>query len=355
MKRFFVLAMLVAGVTWVAVLPAITSVKYAAAPPNDTLKIVVPKGWPRPVYDFAKNPVTRRGFELGKALFFDPLLSKDSTISCASCHLQFTNFTHVDHALSHGILGKKGTRNTLSIINAAWSKSFMWDGGVNNIEVQPLAPIENPVEMDSKLALVVTRLQRSPRYTQRFKEAFGAQAEVTGQNVLKALAQYMVSIQSYNSKYDRVMRKEAGASFTEAEKQGLKIFRKQCASCHTEPLFTNNGFENNGLRPDTALRDGGRAKITHNPADSLKFKVPSLRNIEVSYPYMHDGRFRNLQMVLFHYSADIYRSPTLSPKLAKGIDLSEQDKNCLIAFLKTLTDETFLRDARFYYSKEEMK
>jgi cytochrome c peroxidase len=226
----------------------------------------------------------------------------------------------------------------------------MWDGGVNNIEVQPLAPIENPVEMDSKLSSIVMKLQRSKIYPTKFKEAFGPQAEITGQFVLKALAQYMVSIQSYNSKYDKVMRGDKNVAFTESEEKGLKVFRKHCNSCHTEPLFTNNSFENNGLRPDSILRDGGRAKITRQSADSLKFKVPSLRNVEVSYPYMHDGRFRNLQMVLFHYSADIYKSPTLSPKLANGLDLTEQDKNHLIAFLKTLTDEEFLRDKRFYYS-----
>lgn len=351
MKKHLALLAVFAAVLAGAMLSAFsTGLSSPAAGDNDTLKIVVPKGWPKPVYDFTKNPVTRKGFDLGRKLFFDPLLSKDSTISCASCHLQFTNFTHVDHALSHGIQGRKGTRNTLSIINTAWSKTFMWDGGVNNIEVQPLAPIENPVEMDTKLSVIVEKLRHSPAYTRRFKEAFGPEAEITGQHVLKALAQYMVSLQSYNAKYDKVMRKEPGVSFTESEGKGLKLFRKHCASCHTEPLFTNNAFENNGLRPDPALLDGGRIRITRSASDSLKFKVPSLRNIEVSYPYMHDGRFRSLQMVLFHYSADIHQSPTLSPKLAKGVTLSEQDKNHLIVFLKTLTDEQFLRDKRFYYT-----
>lgn len=318
---------------------------------NDTLKIVVPKGWPKPAYDFRKNPVTSNGFKLGRKLFFDPLLSRDSTISCASCHLQFTNYTHVDHALSHGILGKKGTRNTLSIINAAWSKTFMWDGGVNNIEVQPLGPIESPVEMDSNLESIVMKLKRSQSYREKFFRAFGSD-EITGQFVLKALAQYMVSIQSFNSKYDKVMRKETGVAFNEHEAKGLALFRKHCNSCHTEPLFTNNSFENNGIRPDSVLRDAGRAKITGVKTDSLKFKVPSLRNIEVSYPYMHDGRFRSLQMVLFHYSSDITVSPTLSPVLRRNLDLNEQDKNNIIAFLKTLTDEEFLHDSNFYYTKD---
>lgn len=320
--------------------------------PNNQVKVVVPKGWPKPVYDFAKNPITPEGFSLGRKLFFDPLLSKDSSTSCSSCHLQFTNYTHVDHSLSHGIYGAKGTRNTLSIMNVAWSKNFMWDGGINNIEVQPLGPIENPVEMDNTLANVVAHLKKSPAYREKFKKAFGDSAEITGQRVLKALAQFMVSIQSFNSKYDKVMRKEKGVEFTEAETRGLKLFRKNCESCHKEPLFTNNSFENNGLPPDPKLKDGGRIKITHNPDDSLKFKVPSLRNIEVSYPYMHDGRYRNLEMVLFHYTAGIEKSKTLSPKLGKGITMGEKEKKDLIAFLKTLTDKEFLTNKRFSYSTE---
>jgi cytochrome c peroxidase len=330
---------------------AFTSAKKEIPGKNDTLKIVIPKGWPKPVYDFSKNPVTTRGFELGRKLFFDPLLSSDSTISCASCHLQFTNYTHVDHAVSHGIYGRKGTRNTQSIINTAWSKTFMWDGGINNIEVQPLGPIENPLEMDTKLDVIVEKLKRSKTFPAKFNSAFGSE-EITGQKVLKALAQYMVSIQSYNSKYDKVMRKEGGLEFNQYEKKGYALFKKHCASCHTEPLFTNGGYENNGLEPDSIFKDGGRIKITRVKSDSLKFKVPSLRNIEVSYPYMHDGRYRNLQMVLFHYTNAIHQSATLSPQLKKGIVLNEEEKNCVIAFLKTLTDETFLHDTRMYYFRD---
>jgi cytochrome c peroxidase len=149
------------------------------------------------------------------------------------------------------------------------------------------------------------------------------------------------------------MRKEPGVTFNQYEEKGLALFRKHCASCHTEPLFTNGGFENNGLAPDSIFKDGGRIKITRQKTDSLKFKVPSLRNIEVSYPYMHDGRYRNLQMVLFHYTNAITQSETLSPKLKKGLNLTEDDKNSLIAFLKTLTDEEFLHDKRFYFFRDD--
>lgn len=339
MKRVYISAVLLSALI----------VFFNASSPseNKEIKVEVLKGWPKPAYDFSKNPVTENGFQLGRKLFFDPLLSADSTISCASCHLQYTNFTHVDHALSHGIYGLKGTRNTLAIVNPAWSKSFMWDGGINNLEVQPLGPIANPVEMNSSLPDVISKLKRSEEYRHRFKIAFGDSAEITGQLMLKALSQFMSTFVSCNSKYDKVMRKEEGVSFTEQEAKGLKLFRKHCESCHKEPLFTNNEFDNNGLPVDAELKDGGRIKITHKIEDSLKFKVPSLRNVEVSYPYMHDGRFRNLQMVLFHYTAGLEQTFNVSSKLKKPIEMSEDDKRCMIAFLKTLTDKEFLSDPKY--------
>jgi cytochrome c peroxidase len=318
---------------------------------NDTVEITVPEGWPYPTYDFSKNPLTTNGIELGRALFYDPLLSADSSTSCASCHLQYTNFTHVDHSLSHGIFGRKGTRNTLSIMNLAWSTSFMWDGGVNHIEVQPLAPIESSFELNSSLTEIIAKLKRSSGYADKFKRAFGAGADITGEYILKALAQYMLTLNTYNSKYDKVMRKEEGFAFTEAEQHGYELFKQHCASCHTEPLFTNNGFANNGLAPDPYLNDGGRIKITGRTEDSLKFKVPSLRNIEVSYPYMHDGRFRNLQMVIFHYNDDIHPTINLADQLKKPMNLSESDKNHLLFFLKTLTDTEFLKNPALGFPK----
>jgi cytochrome c peroxidase len=322
---------------------------HYVSPGDKIVRLAVPQGWPKPVYDFDKNPLTQKGVELGRVLFYDPVLSEDSTISCASCHLQQTNFTHVDHMLSHGIYGRKGTRNSLSIMNIAWSKNFMWDGGVNHIEVQPLAPIENPVEMNSSLKAILPKLKRSAVYQKKFQEVYGKNKDITGEYVLKALSQYMLTLQSYNSKYDRVQRKEPGEVFTESETRGLQLFRMHCASCHTEPLFTNNGFENNGLEPDPYLKDGGRIKVTKELSDSLKFKVPSLRNIELSYPYMHDGRFRNIQMVLFHYSEDIHQTINISEKLPQPLKFSEQNKNDMVAFLKTLTDTTFLNNPAFGY------
>jgi cytochrome c peroxidase len=307
-----------------------------------TSSFPVPKGWPAPSYDFNKNPLTAEKVALGRKLFFEPRLSRDNTISCASCHLPQTAFTHVDHDLSHGIANRIGTRNAPALMNLAWGKSFMWDGSVHHLDAQSLAPITNPLEMDEKLENVISKLQRNADYPSLFAQAYGDTA-ITGERTLKALAQFMLTAVSASSKYDKVQRGQA--QFNEWEQKGYTLFKANCASCHKEPLFTNGGFENNGLPVDTTLNDEGRRKVTHQEADLRKFKVPTLRNIELTYPYMHDGRFRSLQMVLFHYSNGIDEaSATLAPALRKKLGLSEDDKRCLIAFLKTLTDEDFLHN-----------
>ncbi|MBC7862300.1 MAG: c-type cytochrome [Bacteroidia bacterium] len=310
---------------------------------------VAPKNWPKPVYDFAKNPLTKEKVELGRALFYDPLLSGTNTISCASCHSQFTAFTHVDHALSHGVEDRIGTRNSPALMNLAWHKLFMWDGAINHLDVQALAPVSHPDEMGEKIENVVLKLQQSKIYRKLFYEAF-ADSAATGERTLKAISQFMLTLISAESKYDSVMRKQS--QFTTQEKNGYNIFQKNCSSCHKEPLFTNLAFENNGLPPDTKLKDIGRMKISKNPADSLRFKVPTLRNIEFSYPYMHDGRFKKLSEVINHYTSGIQHNKTLSKPLEKAIILTSNEKVDLVAFLLTLTDKKFLFDQRFSYPKE---
>lgn len=330
---------------WILILTCSFCVICLAFTPPSVL-FHTPEGWPEPVYDFKKNPLKKETIELGRVLFYDPILSRDSTISCASCHLQYTAFTHVDHSLSHGIDGKTGTRNSPALTNLAWSRLFMWDGAVNHLDVQMLAPISNPVEMDENIKHVTEKLSATSVYPQRFRAAFGDTA-ITGARVLKAMSQFLVTLVSANSKYDQVMRKED--TFNVYEANGYKLFKENCSSCHTEPLFTNNKFENNGLLPDTALNDYGRMAVTHNPADSLLFKVPTLRNIQYSAPYMHDGRFKNLSQVINYYMMGIQNTPTLSPQLKKGIYFTAREKAELIAFLYTLTDKEFLKDPRFGY------
>ncbi|MGL2965803.1 cytochrome-c peroxidase [Flavobacterium sp. XGLA_31] len=310
----------------------------------------IPQNWPKPVYDVVKNPVTKDKVALGRALFYDPILSKNNTISCASCHSQYTAFAHIDHKLSHGIEDRIGTRNAPGLFNLAWNKTFMWDGSVHHLDAQAIAPLSNPLEMDEKLEHVVAKLQSSKRYTALFQNAYG-DSLITGERTLKAISQFMLTLISANAKYDKVMRKEPGIAFIESENNGYALFKRNCANCHKEPLFTTGEYENNGLQPDSILRDSGRMKITHDRRDSLRFKVPSLRNVEVTSPYMHDGRYPNLQMVLFHYTQNVYHSQTLSKPLEKKIVLSEKEKGDIISFLKTLTDETFLRNPKYGYPK----
>lgn len=309
----------------------------------------VPKGFPKSVYDFKNNPLTEEGFQLGRKLFYDPILSKDNTISCASCHLQQTGFTHVDHDLSHGIDGKIGTRNSLTLQNLAWSSNFMWDGGVNHLDVQYIAPITSEVEMNETLENVVHKLNNNQEYQELFQKAFGSK-KITGQLTLKAISQFVVSLTTSNSKYDRVVGKEE--KFTEIEQKGYDLFKINCGSCHKEPLFTSDAFENNGLSIDTTLNDFGRMKISQNPKDSLKFKVPTLRNIEFTFPYMHDGRFKTLSEVIKHYNTGIQKSTTLSKELQKPMNLSDNQRVELIAFLKTLTDKEFLFNPKFGFPKK---
>lgn len=310
--------------------------------PADNISLVVPAGWPYPNYDFTGNTLTKEGFILGRKLFYDTQLSRDNTISCGSCHQQFAAFSHLDHATSHGIDNLLGTRNAPGLFNLNWHTSFMWDGGINHIEVQPIGPITNPVEMDETVANVVTKIQNDVSYPPMFKDAFGTET-VTSQLIFKAIAQFQGMLVSYNSKYDMYTR--GAVSLTSSEQNGLTLFMAKCNVCHTAPLFTNHEFMNNGL--DSVFTDAGRATITLAASDSGKFKVPSLRNVALTRQYMHDGRFTTLDQAVEHYNSGVLNSTTLSPEVAGGIPLTPTEKADIIAFLKTLSDPIFINDARF--------
>ena len=298
-----------------------------------------PQNWSKPVYTFENNPITTQGIVLGRKLFYDPQLSGDGMVSCASCHLSFTSFTHVDHKLSHGIKDRIGTRNTSALVNLAWQKDFMWDGSVPHLDFQPLAPLTNEKEMGGNLDSIQHYLNTDKSYKTLFFDAFGDSTATTA-TMLKAFAQFMLQFNSFNAKFDKVKRGET--TFTASEEKGYKLFQSHCNACHTEPLFTNHQFMSNGLSVDSVLQDGGRIKVTGLIRDSLKFKVPTLRNVEVTYPYMHDGRFRNLSMVLYHYSNGNREPFNLAHQLEHPIDMNEGEKRELIHFLKTLTDKEFL-------------
>jgi len=302
-----------------------------------------PQNFPEPVYDFKSNTVTKEGFELGRKLFYEPRLSRDNTISCGSCHIQSFAFTHHGHDVSHGIEDRLGTRNSPPIMNLAWSKSFFWDGGVFHLDLQPLVPITTHAEMDEKLSVVIEKLKQHPEYPALFNKVFG-KPEINSANLLKALSQFMLMCISSNSKYDKVMRKE-GVVFTPEEQKGYVLFKKNCANCHKEPLFTDGSFRNNGLPPGLN-DDKGRFMITLDSTDTYKFKVPSLRNIEFTGPYMHDGRFYDLGQAIDHYRFNVQHTSNLDPLMEQngkhGFPMNDEEKASILAFLKTLTDKEFL-------------
>jgi len=321
--------------------------KINAPLPSDKLEEVVPSGWPLPFYTFSQNTISENKFILGRSLFYETMLSKDNTISCGSCHQQFVAFAHADHDVSHGINGLIGTRNSPGLFNLTWHTSFMHDGGVNHIEVQPLAPITNPIEMDENINTVVAKLQASQKYKTLFKNAYESE-EVNSQKIFKAMSQFMGLMYSYNSKFDAYKRGETAIQLSEAEARGYSLFQAKCNACHTEPLFSDFNMRSNGLAADPFYKDSGRYKITNLASDIYKFKTPSLRNIAKTGPYMHDGRFTSLKQCLDHYTGGITNMTNIDPLLAGGtLGLSEQDKNDIIAFLLTLTDYKFLNDKRF--------
>jgi len=331
MRRNFILALLLLTVV-------LLSFQEIAFP-----GFVKPSNFPEPVYDLTRNPLTSDKFQLGRDLFYETALSRDDKISCGSCHVQSSAFTQHGHDLSHGIEDRLGSRNSPPIMNLAWNKSFFWDGGVFDLDLQSISPITNPVEMDETMENVLRKLRQKPSYAYKFKKAFGT-TEITGTRVFKALSSYMLMCVSSDSKYDSVMR-NTGVVFTTLEKSGYLVFEKKCSGCHQQPLFTDQSFRNNGL-DHTYNNDSGRVSITLDIKDRFKFKVPSLRNLSQTAPFMHDGRFVTIEEVLNHYSDGVQMMPNLDPLLQTGakpgISLSDIEKSQLKAFLKTLEDKNFL-------------
>lgn len=309
-----------------------------------TLKLIVPSNFPPPEDIFKNNPPTKEGFALGRKLFYDGRLAKDGVTSCASCHQQFAAFATFDHPFSHGINNQFTTRNAPGLFNLAWHRELHWDGGINHLEVQPLAPITAPNEMGETIEDLVSKLNSDSRYREMFKSAFG-DPEINAQRLLKALSQFMGMLVSSGSKYDKV--KSGLAKFSLAEESGYAIFQTKCGSCHKEPLFTDLSYRNTGIAPDPLLKDMGRMRITRLREDSLKFKVPSLRNVMLTAPYGHDGRFFSVGAMIDHYRTSVQAGPTIDPKLRYGISISNNEKADLLQFLGTLTDTAFVKDPRF--------
>jgi len=314
-----------------------------------------PANFPTMVYGLAQNPPDAATFELGRALFYDARLSSDGTVSCGSCHQSFAAFAHSGQALSPGVGSQLGARNAPALQNLRWRRGFMADGGVLGLELQALAPLTDAHEMHLPLADALAKLNADPVYQRRFAAVYGPGPIGTPQ-FLRALAQFTAALTSANSRYDKYMRHEVGGALTAPELRGRALFQAKCSGCHATDLFTDESFRNNGL-DHTFARDSGRAHITARPTDRGRFKVPSLRNVARTAPYMHDGRFTTLAAVLAHYDHGVQLSPTLDPLLHQpggrlGIPLSALEQANLLAFLNTLTDTDFLTDARLAAPKQ---
>jgi len=315
------------------------------------LNFAVPSNFPDMSYNLETNPLTEEGFELGKKLFYDGKLSANNAIPCAFCHEQAFAFTHHGHTLSHGVNGGIGLRNAQPIQNLAFQSDFMWDGAASHLDLQPIIPLTSELEMGETLSNVIEKLKADKYYQKQFVLAF-EDGEINTSNMLKALSQFMIMMISSNSKYDKYVRQEENITLSQIELDGLSTFQNKCASCHATDLFSDQSYRNNGLSINPRLDDKGRFGVLENPNDLYKFKVPSLRNVEVSFPYMHDGRFASLEAVLDFYDAGMIDNGNVDASLKRadgsfGISLSAYEKESVIAFLKALTDNEFLNDKRF--------
>jgi len=331
--RFFSKSNIVAGLLLVAVV-ACHSEKESA----ESYQLNVPQGFPKPPIP-EKNQLTKLRIDLGRELFFDPILSRDSTVSCASCHHPEKAFSDIE-ALSRGVDDSLGMRNAPALVNVVYGKSFFRDGGVPTLEQQILVPFDDHREFDLNMLYAVERLERHPRYSKMSKEAYGRGPDPF--TLTRSLAAFERTLISGNSPYDQFTYQGKQDALTASEKRGLALFegdKLQCRGCHAGFNFTNELYENNGLK--AVYADTGRARITSKPEDVGKFKVPTLRNVELTGPYMHDGSVKSLAAVVEHYQSGGAGHVNQSQLIA-GFELNEQEKRDLINFLKSLTDTSFV-------------
>lgn len=304
----------------------------------------VPAGFPQPVVNFSANLLTEEGFQLGKKLFYDGRLSKDGFFPCGSCHQSIAAFTTFEHDRSHGYNNSHTLRNAPGLFNVAWLPEYNQDGSGKTLEAVYRKHITDPTEMAETVANVLKKLEAENEYKRLFKAAFGDE-KITEERLYKALSQFVLNLVSANSKYDKVKRGEA--VFTAQEQQGYAVFQAKCATCHTEPLFTDFSYRNNGLALDPFLDDHGRRRVTGSAADDLKFRVPTLRNAELTSYYGHDGRMSIFRSMIRHYRSSVVQSPTLDPLLTNGIQMTNAEEDALVVFIRTLSDSAFLNDPRF--------
>lgn len=321
-------------------------------------RLPIPPNYPQmPIPE--DNPMTEEGIFLGKKLFYDPVLSRDSTISCASCHIQEVSFKD-PAGISTGVAGRKGRRTSMNLINVGYNRErLFWDGRSSSLEDQVTGPVEDPNELDHDWPSIEEILRSHTEYPKLFRRAFGIQTAVEIDRVMisKAIAQFeRTLISSGTTRYDLALRGEI--ELTDDELEGYMMFTDaspglypdaECAHCHAEPLFTTFEFKNNGLEQIDNLLDfldPGRGEQTGQIMDNGKFKIPTLFNAAISPPYMHDGRFNTLEEVMDHYNSGGHHQPNTDP-LIRPLGLTEKQKQQVIAFVKTLTDTAFLQNPAF--------
>ncbi len=308
----------------------------------------------------ASEGLTKEGIALGRRLFYDPILSSDSTFSCQSCHLQELAFTD-GTARSLGVRGLEGKRSAMSLANLAFNvNGFFWDGRAGTLERQAVHPVEDMLELNEDWDNVLAKIRRHATYPEAFKAAFGTplRSEIDRDQVTQALAQFERTLLSTSSRFDSVVQLNQGF-FTEQEEQGRELFFLEfalpnvihpgCSHCHNQPLFGDNQFKNNGLDNVSSLADftdGGRGEATGNVFDNGKFRTPTLRNIALTAPYMHDGRFATLEEVIDHYASGGHGVENEDPNIT-GFEISAEDRAAMVAFLRTLTDQNFISNSAF--------
>ena len=313
----------------------------------------IPKGLP-PMDSFIPldNPMTVEGVALGRKLFYDPILSGDNSQACADCHKQELGFGD-PRQFSIGIDGSVGTRQAMTLINLGWSQNgLFWDGRAETLEDLIFEPVVNPIEMNTTWPEVETKLNNSEDYTALFAQAYNTDV-IDSTHVSKAISQFIRTLISGNSKFDKWYSQQA-IQLTDAETRGFILFNGEgadCFHCHgLGGLITDNKFHNNGLDVEFSA-DEGRYLVTGDAADKGKFRTPTLRNIQLTAPYMHDGRFFTLEQAVNHYSEEVKDSETLDPLMKLvgegGAQLTMAEKQDLVAFLRTLTDEEFLSNPEF--------
>ncbi len=331
------------------------------ATPDTLINFVSPPFFPAFVQP-ANNPLTKRGLELGRMLFYDPILSSDSTISCASCHNIDHSFTD-NKQFSLGVNGAVGDIQSMALINLAWQKKFFWNGRASSLEEQALGPINNPIEMHETSENVVRKLKAHNAYPRRFRSAFGTD-NITPELIARAIAQFERTLISNGSKFDGYPDRQTQVFTDVLELEGFQIFfneRGQCFHCHGGggTFLAHNLdtiFRDNGLLTDAEMQGKGLYQVTGHTQDQGKFKVPTLRNVELTGPYMHDGRFTTLEQVVEFYSSGIQQNQNLDVNFTKnpdrldqfgGLGLTPREKQALVMFMKTFTDTSYIHNPQF--------